>query len=55
MMRNAIVKQVPQLRSIHDSLLTCFASHLDPTLQVKLSNMIYSLFEITKLPQIDQS
>lgn len=40
------------MKAIYDSLLTCFASHLDKPLQESIRLMIMQLFEITKLPKL---
>lgn len=41
MMRQAISLKYPVIKAIHDALLTCFASHLDPEMQKTLKNLIF--------------
>jgi hypothetical protein len=45
-MKAAIDLKYPILKAIYDSLYTCFASHLDSSLQAYISNLILSLFDI---------
>lgn len=55
MMRKAIQLKYPVIKAIYDSLFACFASHLDPPLQVMIHRLIYALFEIKQLPVLDYS
>jgi len=41
------------IKAIYDSLFTCFASHLDSTIQQTLHKLIFELFAIKKLPSLD--
>lgn len=54
-MRSAIQLKYPILKAIYDSLYTCFASHLDATLQQFISQLIFKLFDIKAMPQLAQS
>lgn len=54
-MKSAIALKYPIVKAIHDSLFTCFASHLDGLLQKYISELIFSLFEIKQLPSLAHS
>jgi midasin (ATPase involved in ribosome maturation) len=51
-MKSAISLKYPALKAIYDSLYTCFASHLDPTLQKYVSTTILELFDIKHMPKL---
>ena len=53
--KSAIALNYPPIKAIYDSLLTCFASHLDQSLQESVRQMIMKLFEIKKLPKLHVS
>ena len=53
MMRSAITLKYPVVKAIHDSLQTCFSSHLDLELQQTLHSLILQLFDIKKLPKLE--
>ena len=55
MMRQAVTLKYPVLKAIYDALFTCFASHLDISLQQTLHNLIFKLFGITTLPFLDMT
>jgi midasin len=55
MMRQAVTLKYPVIKAVYDALFTCFASHLDSTIQNLMHKMIYSLFEITQMPRLDMS
>ena len=46
MMRQAVNLKYPVIKAVYDSLFTCFASHLDNSLQQTLHGLIFELFEI---------
>ena len=50
--KSAVMLRYPPIKAIYDSLLTCFASHLDPMLQESVKKMIMQQFEIRKLPTL---
>ena len=45
----------PAIKAIYDSLYTCFASHLEPTLQEGVRKLIIHLFKIKKMPKLVQT
>ena len=53
-MKKAVNLRYPAVKAIHDSLLTCFTSHLDQELQFNLQKYILQLFDIKKLPTLEQ-
>lgn len=55
MMRQAVTLKYPVVKAIYDALFTCFASHLDSSLQQTLHNLIYKLFDITTMPFLDMT
>ena len=55
MMRQAVTLKYPVLKAIYDALFTCFASHLDISLQQTLHNLIFKLFGMTTLPFLDMT
>jgi len=46
MMRQAVTLKYPVIKAIYDALFTCFASHLDNSMQQTLHRLIFELFEI---------
>ena len=54
-MKSAIDLKYPILKAIYDSIFTCFASHLDQTMQTFISSLIMQLFEIKRLPSLAPS
>ena len=40
------------MKAIHDSLLTCFTSHLDEQLRDSIRKLLVKLFEIRSLPKL---
>ena len=53
MMRKGVSLRYPVIKATYDSLFTCFASHLDATMQVHIHRLIYQLFEISQMPVLD--
>ena len=53
MMRQAVAFKYPVMKAIYDALFTCFASHLDNSMQQTLHRLIFELFEIKSLPGLD--
>jgi len=53
MMQSAVTLKYPVIKAIYDSLFTCFASHLDSSVQLTLHRLIFELFEIKVLPSLD--
>jgi len=54
-MKSAIGLKYPVLKAIHDSLYTCFASHLESVMQKQIQALIFKLFEIKQLPALAHS
>ena len=54
-MTKSVQLKYPVLKAIYDSLFTCFASHLDSSMQVMLHRLIYELFEISVMPTLDMT
>ena len=53
-MNSAVQMNIPVLKAIFDSLFSCFASHLEHSLQQSVKQLIFSMFKIKQLPQIGQ-
>ena len=53
MMQAAVNLKYPVVKAIYDALYTCFASHLDSSIQQTLHQLIFELFEIKTLPSLD--
>ena len=51
-MKSSIQLRYPVLKAVYDSLYTCFASHLEPSLQQYISSLILGLFQIKSLPEL---
>ena len=50
--KSAVQLGYPALKAIHDSLLTCFTSHLDEQLRDSIRQLLVKLFEIKSLPKL---